>query len=162
MHIRWLFIAALLCGPLASAEESTVPEVEINAQREKLSVMRAEMVKLEEQFYTEYNKLNTDHQYDIFCDVEAATGTLLKARVCRPVFVSRATEAEARGLLDGHPAPPASMIILAKEADYEKNLLAVINQHPELRKLARERDALSKRYDAVRKKKLKGKIFVLD
>ena len=162
MNIRWFFIGAVLCGPLASAEESTVPEVEINAQREKLTVMRAEMVKLEDQFYSEYNKLNTDHQFDVFCDREAATGTLIKTRVCRPVFVSRATEDEAQALLRGDPVPPASMVILTKETDYEKNMLDVINNHPQLRRLVRERETLGKRYEAVRKKKLKGRIFVFE
>jgi hypothetical protein len=158
--IRWALIGALLCGPLAEAEQSPLPEVEINAQREKLAVMRAEMIKLEDQFFTEYNKLNADHQYDVFCDREAETGTLLKKRVCRPVFVSKATEEEAQALLRGESAPPANLTIMAKETDYEKNVLAVINKNPQLRKLVRERDALAKHYEAVRKAKFKGKIVV--
>jgi hypothetical protein len=170
MNIRWVLLGALFCFQLASAEqkpaehapESPLPQVEINAQREKLHVMRAEMIKLEDQFFAEYNKLNTDHQYDVFCDVEAETGTLIRKRVCRPVFVSRATEEEAQALLRGDSAPPANLTILAKEPDYEKNVLAVINKNPQLRKLVREREALEKRYDAVRKQKLKGKIFVFD
>ena len=41
-------------------------------------------------------------------------------------------------------------------------MLGVINKSPQLRKLVREREALEKRYDAVRKQKLKEKIFVFD
>jgi hypothetical protein len=163
LNIRWLFIiGALLSAPLTLAEESTVPEVEINAQREKLAVMRSEMVKLEDEFYTEYNKLNTDHQYDIFCHMEAPLGTRLKDRVCRAVFVDKATEAEAQALLRGETVTPASQIALMKETDYEKNVLAVINKHPELRKLIRERETLGKRYEAVRKQKFKGKLIVFE
>jgi hypothetical protein len=49
-----------------------IAEVEIEAQREQLHVMQAEIIKLEDQFFAEYNKLNTDHPYDSFCTFEAA------------------------------------------------------------------------------------------
>jgi hypothetical protein len=169
MNIRWLSLGALICCQLSFAQTAIaqkpadpLDEVEINAQREKLSVMRAEMVKLEERFYGAYNKLNSDDQYDIVCAVEAPTGSNIHSRVCRPVFVNRATEEEAQGFLLGYSVPPAKMVILAKSPDYEKNVLAVINQHPELRRIVREREALEKRYELVRKKKFKGRLIVWD
>ena len=170
MNIRWLPVGALICCQLVSAQQSIpekpadpLAEVEINAQREKLSVMRAEMVKLEDRFYAEYNKLNSDHQYDMVCNVDAPTGTRLKSRSCQPVFVNTATEEEAKSFLwGGHTVPPAIMVINGKWPAYEKNMLSVINQHAELRKLIREREALGKRYEAVRKIKFKGKLIVVD
>jgi hypothetical protein len=177
VNMRWLLSCALICCQLALAEQSvpklaqqSVPqkpadplaEVEINAQREKLSAMRAEIVKLEDRFYTEYNKLNSDHQYDMVCTVEAPTGTILQSRKCQPAFVNTATRDEALGFLGGYSVPPASVVVNGKWPDYEKNMLGVINKHAELRKLIRERDALEKRYQAVRKQKLKGKFIVFD
>ncbi len=170
MTIRWLPVGVLICCCEAIYAQQTVPqkpadplaEVEINAQREKLSAMRAEMVKLEDQFYSQYNKLNSDHQYDMKCTMQAPTGSNLKARVCRPVFANTALEAETRAFLGGDTAPPANMVIAEKQPDFDKNMLSVINQHAELRKLIREREALEKRYEAERRKKLKGRFIATD
>jgi hypothetical protein len=159
LMLSWMALAAT-----ANAAEPAepLPEVEINAQREKLSVMRAEMVKLEDRFYADYNRLNTDDEFDIVCGMEAATGTKLKSRVCKPVFVNRATEEEALAFLTGRPVKPAMITILAKSPAYEKNVLDIVNKHPELRKLVRQRESLEKRYERVRKQKFKGKLIVLD
>jgi hypothetical protein len=169
MNTRWsLASTALACLLLsiqaANAEkpEEPIDNVIISAHREKLTMMRAEVVKLENAFYDEYNKLNTDPQYDIQCLIEARTGTLIKKRVCRPVFVNTATAEEARGFLTGDPVPPANMVINDKWADYEKHALAVINKNPKLLKMIKEREAAAKRYETARRKKLKGKLFVWD
>lgn len=166
-----LILSALnLWGGLAIAAEapaagpdSSLSEIEINARREKLSALRAEMVKLEDRFYAKYNELNTDDQYDVGCNTAAPTGSHLNVRECQPVFVDRATEAEAQSLLPGgHFTAPASMVITQKWPTFEKTMGAVIATSPELRKLIKEREALEKRYQAVRKQKFKGKIIVFD
>src|SRR5262249_26326653 len=68
-----------------------VDEIVVKGRQNKLSALRMEYVKLEDRFYAKYNKLNTDHQWDVNCNGEAATGTRLKRRVCTPVFVDRIT-----------------------------------------------------------------------
>ena len=139
-----------------------IAEVEINAQREKLYVLRKELVKLEDQFYAKYNEINTNNQFDVHCRMERRTGTNLSARVCTPVFVDNATEDEARAFLEGRTITPASMVILEKTPAYKKNLLDVSKANPELRKVLMEIDTLQKRYEVVRKKKFKGKVIVFE
>ena len=51
---------------------------------------------------------------------------------------------------------------LEREPLYQDRALAVINAHPELRKLIRERDELEKKYEETRKKRFKGKWILFE
>jgi hypothetical protein len=155
-----LFIAA--DADAAGLTDELVPEVEINARRESLRHLRSEVVRLEEDFYAKYNELNTDDQYDVQCDQTEPTGSTLRRRECHPVFVNRATAAEAYAFLGEDPVPPASSVIVRKWPAFEKTLLKAIKTHPELQKLAATHAAMQKRYEVVRKLKFKGKVIVLD
>jgi hypothetical protein len=166
---HWTWPLALICCQAAFAQQAPaskpaepIEEVEINAAREKLRDLRAELVRMEDQFYAKYNEMNKDDQYDVVCHMEARTGTILKSRVCRPVYENDATEAEARALLDGRSAPPASMVVLSKYPDFRKNMLDLMRKSPELRRVVKDREALEKRYQAVRKKKFEGKVVVFE
>jgi hypothetical protein len=130
--------AAELSGPVDS--------VTVKAHREKLRALSARMVKLEDQIYSDYNKLNPHPQYNIVCTVDAPTNSHLRYRQCLPVFVHDAREGEALdllqqlGVLGAHPARPASMVI------EEKDLL----------KLDQEYGVLEKDYEAMLKEMLPG------
>jgi hypothetical protein len=165
-------IGAAAASPPSTAPPSYPPdEVIIDAQREKLSVLRTQIVKLEDQIYSDYNKLNSDHQYDIICTTDVPTDSHLGNRQCLPVYVHGARTGEAMNYLDqfrsgsgvdGYPGRPASMVILERRDAFMKNFRKVINSHPELLKLDREDGELRREYEAVRKQKFKGKILVLD
>jgi len=115
--------------------------------------LRQNMIRTEDRFYALYNELNKNHDFDVHCHIEAPTGRIIKDRVCRVAYVENAQEVEVKGFLDGHSAPPADMVGQARQADFEKNFLQVVNSDPRLRKLVREREALGKKYDAeVRKR----------
>ena len=148
-------------GPAQSSGEPRI-EVEIRAQYEKLSVMRAELVKLEDQFYAEYNKLNTDRQYDVVCRMEAYTGSHLLSRVCEPAFVAGAEREETRAALQGHAVPLAILTIQEKTPGYQKNMATLVEKHPELFRLVKERSELAQRYEAVRKQKIHGQTIDWD
>jgi hypothetical protein len=144
-------------------------EVEISARRAKLSEMREEMVKLENRFYAEYNRLNSNHWWDVLCRGESPrTGGRIKFRVCRPRFVDQMVGPGRAG--DGGPefisyavaAAPNRSHMLKKWADYERNMLSQINNSADLRRLVREREEMEKQYEAARRQKLKGKIVVLE
>ena len=142
----------------ANEPNKAIDEVEVTGHIDKLRLMRDEMVKIEDKFYSEYNKLNKDKQFAVNCVREAPLGTRLKHRICRPAFMEDATSDEARSFFDGTNAPPASLVINAKWGDYKKNVLAIINGNKKLLKLVKEREAMEKRYEEARKKKFKGKI----
>src|SRR5688572_9100926 len=90
MIARWLPLSVLM-GSVAVAQQPApadrLPEVEINARRQKLADMRARIVEAEDRFYEEYNKLNLSDDFDMVCHMETPIDSHLKSRVCRPVFV---------------------------------------------------------------------------
>ncbi len=141
-----------------------VDEVVVQGRYQRLSAMRMEYEKLEDKFYDEYNKLNTDHQWDVNCRREAPIGTLLKRRVCTPVFVGKIEGDFFANTLQGH-ADGGSMWIWVqpKREAFKKNMVDAVNKNPKLLELLMKRNAAQQRYDEVRKKKFAGgKIIVLD
>jgi hypothetical protein len=150
------------------SQQNSLDEVIIAAQREKLSRLREELQKTENAFYEEFNKINTDPQYETHCRFKSRAGSRISEHVCTPKFVDTAFEVEAqaftRNYVDGHfyYAPPANEVILEKMPSYRKKVLELTQKDTKLGKTARDYLALTKHYDAVRKQKLKGKWFVWD
>jgi hypothetical protein len=141
-------------------------EVEVTARRAKLSAMRAEMVSIEDRFYVEYNRLNTDHWWDVLCGRERlADRTHPEVRVCRPRFEAQQMSPSTWGVGESAitvPVPENRDLTLKKWAKYEQNMRTQIDRSPELQRLIREREDLQKRYEATRKAAFNGKIYVFD
>jgi hypothetical protein len=152
-----LFSIGINAAALSNAAEPAAPpldSVTVKAHRENLRVLSARMVKLEDQIYSDYNKLNPHPQYNIVCTVDARTNSHLRNRQCLPVFVhdARANEAldflQQVGALGGHPARPASMVVEETRDDFKRNYREVIHSNPELLKLDQEYGLLEKAYEA--------------
>jgi hypothetical protein len=152
--------AAYAAAPGAVTETTELPEVQVLGKR--LYQMRQDIIKAEDRFYAKFNELNTDDDFDIHCTMEAPTGTRLKQRACRVQFYEKAQADEARAFLTGDYAPPADLVVLQRHAEYEQKALALLKAHPELLKLARERDALEKKYNATRKERFKGRWILFE
>lgn len=131
-------------APLGS-NERTLNEVLVEGS--PLWKLRKKMVQVEDKFYALYNEVNKDKDFNVNCHIEKPTGRIIKERVCRVEFIEDAQAVEVQAMLDGHNAPPAAMVAEAREVDFEKHFLQVVNSDPRLRKLVRERDALGKKYD---------------
>ena len=117
------------------------------------------MLVLRDQIYSEYNKRNSDHRYDILCTADVPTATHFKDRESLPAFMKDAQvdaamdfleETESNSAIDGYPARPVSMIALAQQDAFKSNFLKVMKSHPKLRNLALKYQALEKDYDAAR------------
>ncbi len=147
---------------VAASAAERMPEVEINARRESLSHLRAEIVRLEDNFYSKYNQLNADKQYDIQCSREAPTGSILRRRNCLPVFVNRATEDEARRCFGVIRRRPRAVSSCASGPTSRRRWWRRFRHTRSLQKLSAEHAAMQKHYAMVRKLKFKGRIFVLD
>lgn len=137
-------------------------EIIIRGRREKLSRLKAEVLKAKEAFYDAFDQVNTVKEYETHCDSEVPVDTHIAARVCNPEFVHAATSDEAMSVLEGYPGRPASMVISAKMPAYHQYVHDLVHQSPKLRKVLGRYYALSKHYEAVRKEKFKGKWFVWD
>lgn len=141
-----------------------VDEVIVHGRYEQLSAMRKEYEQLEDKFYDEYNKLNTDHQWDVNCGREAPVGTRISGRVCTPVFVETIERDFYAGTLQGRATTGSVWIwIQPKREGFKKNMVDTVNKNPKLLELLMKRNAAQQRYEEARKKKFaRGKIFVWD
>ena len=149
--------------------DEPIDEVTVRGKYEKLSAMKAEYVQLETRFYEEYNKLNTDHQWDVHC---SDNSDFMKSRVCLPVFVERvmedtswASRGNHAGGVEGGRSDTALVwvSIQPKLPAYRENMRTLVKKNPKLLELLMKRNAVAQRYAAARKKKFgNGKIFVWD
>jgi hypothetical protein len=147
-------------------------EVEVTGKYEKLSAMRKEYELLEERFYAEYNKLNSNHDFDIKCSTDSAV--FIKLRRCQPVFIDKAYRDATWGAggssgfggadaLTGYAQPAVWVWVQAKLPAYRQNMRDQIRKNPRLLELLMKRNAAAERYQVVREKKFEGgTLFVWD
>lgn len=152
---------AAAAPPVPAEPSDATASVTVQAQRQKLMDLSVQMAKLEDRIYSDYNKLNPHHQYDIFCTLDVPTDSHLRNRQCLPAYVEEARADEAldfvqqAGGMGGRPARPASMVVLQNRDDFIKNYRRVINSHPELLELDRKYGELQKAYQAALHGRLK-------
>jgi hypothetical protein len=141
-----------------------IDEVIVQGRYKRLSAMRKEYEELEDKFYDEYNKLNTDHQWDVNCSREAPLGTRLERRVCTPVFVDKVEHDFYANALQGHGDGGSVWVwIQPKREAFKKNMVSAVNTNPQLLELLMKRNAVQQRYEELRRKKFAGgRIFVPD
>jgi hypothetical protein len=148
--------AAPAPSPIMPVLRAPLDQVKVTAEREGLNAMREEIQRLDEQFYAAYNNVNTAHQYDILCTTQARRGTDVAQHICQPAFVNEAMRNAAADGTDSRCTPAAVVLILQKTPEHQRNMRKVVAKHPELLKLLKERHELARRYEALRKEKLKG------
>jgi hypothetical protein len=78
-----------------ASNDEIVEDIVVVAQKSQ-SDLRREVYEAEEHFYSVYNDLNDDKDYDVRCFYEKPTGTNIKNHVCRARFVTKAYERYAR------------------------------------------------------------------
>src|SRR5690349_6707097 len=86
-----VFVAAILPTDLshAAGKQQTLEEVIVSGSHLKPYELRQRIVEAEDRFYSRYNEINDEDEFDVNCIVVASTGTNLKHRICRPVFEER-------------------------------------------------------------------------
>ncbi len=118
---------------VASNDETIVDTVV--AGQKSLSEMRRDVFQAEEDFYSVYNKLNDDKEYDVRCFYEKPTGTNIKNHVCRARFVTKAYERHARrnrNNLSRVANQSADPVLAEKTATYQEKLETLFAADPEL------------------------------
>jgi hypothetical protein len=152
--------------------EGTLDELVVEAKRTRLTELRNEMIRLEDEFYARYNELNENDDFDISCAREARVGTRLERRYCRAVYENEIMAVEGRDYhIDllrccdtstpipkgterppAQPPVPAIVMIEARKPDFRKTMVTVTSAHPELTELLRQRAEAAQRYEATRRK----------
>jgi hypothetical protein len=95
--------------------------------------LRLEIERAEDAVFARFNAITSNHEFDIHCELEKATGTRIPQRVCGPVFLHEAQARSGRDVvltLQGFSGADTEQIYVGQAA-YEYKLLDA-----EMRKLA--------------------------
>lgn len=144
----------------AVEEEEVLDEVVV--QGTKLWKLREAVVDAEERFYSLYNELNKDKDFDVTCRMEAPLGTRLKKRGCHISFMEDAQAEYAQAMVIGSFAPDPNQVWVERMAQYRDNARKLLTSHPELLKLAEVRARAEKKYNDERKKRFKGRWILFE
>ena len=139
--IAFLCLLSVAAFPIAAVgqEEGTSNDETIEdnvvVDQKSLSELRKDAYKAEEEFYSVYNKLNDEKEYDVRCFYEKTTGTNIKNHVCRARFVTNAYDRHARrnrNDMSRMANQGAIPIPAEKTARYQEILETLIAADPEL------------------------------
>ncbi len=117
-----------------ASNDETIDNIVVVGQK-SLADMRRDVFQAEEDFYSVYNQLNDDKDYDVRCFYEKPTGTNIKNHVCRARFVTKAFERHARrnrNNLSSVANQSADPIMAEKTAKYQVKLETLVAANPEL------------------------------
>jgi hypothetical protein len=157
-----VFVAAILPTDLshAAGKQQTLEEVIVSGSHLKPYELRQRIVEAEDRFYSRYNEINDEDEFDVNCIVVASTGTNLKHRICRPVFEERVIQEHGRemflirqdvqeqirlGAVTRAPGTPSFMPmdrIVIKRPAFRKHMRHVVEQDKGLRDLLKLRATL--------------------
>lgn len=113
---------------LASVDQP-IDNIVVSGQKSQ-AMLRQELWKAEDDFYSLYNSLNDDGLYDVRCVDEAPIGSRIKVQVCRPVFVSRAiSDGDVINVTNLNTNP----VIAGEMATYREKMNTLIAANPELK-----------------------------
>jgi len=157
-----VFVAAILPTDLshAAGKQQTLEEVIVSGSHLKPYELRQRIVEAEDRFYSRYNEINDEDEFDVNCIEFASTGTNLKHRICRPVFEERVIQEHGREVflirqdiqdrvaygyrITAPAAPPPMPIdrIVIKRPAFRKHMRHVVEQDKGLRDLLKLRATL--------------------
>ena len=117
-----------------ASNDETIDDI-VDVGQKSLAEWRRNVFQAEEEFYSVYNKLNDDKEYDVRCFYERPTGTRVKNHVCRAKFVTKAYARHAarnRNDLSRVANQDADSVLAEKTATYQEKLETLIDANPEL------------------------------
>jgi hypothetical protein len=142
----------------------------IAVSAEKPSAIRGEITKTEDAYFALYNRLNTVRQFDMICRKDRATGSSFLVRICQPRYVLAMQEANAsqrmqaavqsgassgpansRGPDVGNSVAAGVSAASVQQDAFNKNMLEVLQNSPELQALGQKRDELQARLQEATK-----------
>jgi ABC-type sugar transport system substrate-binding protein len=129
-------LVAVLAVPMAAVgqDEEAIDDIVVVGQK-SINKLRRDVNQYEEDFYSAYNKLNDDPEYDVRCFYEKATGTRIKNHVCRARLVSNSYSSHAarnRSDLKRVANQGASPELAEKTVKFQDKMETLIAANPEL------------------------------
>jgi hypothetical protein len=117
-----------------ASNNETIDDIVVVGQK-SMATLRREVFEAEEDFYSLFNDLNDDRDYDVKCFYEKATGTNIKNHVCRARFVSKAFSAHAarnRNDITRVANQDANPAMAEKTAKFQEKMETLIAANPDL------------------------------
>jgi hypothetical protein len=164
VRVPALTLAVIAVLSSASHAEAPIDEVVVTAARDRVLALAKEVRKAEHRYYDLYNQLNTVRDYVVKCRDEASTGSRFTWDGCQPVFEEKSRSAEGStftrmfqgensgggsGAAPDPPGAPASVAISARRPDFQKHMVELTRENPELARLLNEYSEAIKKYDSA-------------
>jgi hypothetical protein len=118
-------------APFPSLDAGSIVD-EIIVRSRSLERLQIEVFQAEPKFYDAFNAANTNHEFDIYCELRAPTGSHIQQRVCRANFVAKLEAQAAEAFMRGDPPPPTYAMMKAKEPLLYEDIRTVAQEHPEV------------------------------
>ena len=83
------FVTIFFTTLLASAQVHAAEEEQIVIEDLTVPQLRAEIEKIQDEYYAVFNRLNEDDDFDIVCQKFTPTGTNIPQVGCEPTFVTK-------------------------------------------------------------------------
>ncbi len=132
---------------LASVDQP-IDNIVVTGQKSEAE-LRRDLWKSEKNFYSLYNSLNDDSEFDVRCTSEARTGSRIKAQVCRPVFLQNAIRV---GDVNNVTNMDANPVIAKDMAEFQRKVRALISANPDLKTAANTYGAAQTQFAAASEK----------
>jgi hypothetical protein len=110
------------------------PLEEVIVRGRSMGDLRSELYRAQEQFYSVFNALNSDDEYDIHCEYRAPVGSHIRRRVCVPNFVGELTAESAKWMMMHRGDFPVRGAILRKHRELRAEMARLAVEYPELGK----------------------------
>jgi len=129
------FVTILFTTLLASAQVHAAEEEQIVIEDLTVPQLRAEIEKIQDEYFTVFNRLNEDDDFDIVCQKFTPTGTNIPQVGCEPTFVTkRRSESANNYRTGGDDLLTNDALIKELQPEFEKltamlNDLATSNQY---------------------------------
>lgn len=133
-----LVVASLACslpafGADTEATAGTPPD-EVFVQGRRLAELRDAVRGAEDRFFSLYNQLNSNDEYDIHCGERAPVGSRIRKRVCEAEFTGVLTSKTAAAVMGGAAAvaPAFITVMRRKEQLLAADVRRLVIAHPPL------------------------------
>jgi hypothetical protein len=153
-------------GQATPAEESA-PEAEITPEEivvygeKSVIVLRNELYRAEERFFTMFNSLNSNDDLDVKCEKITFVGERRRYNICRPQFALKREAEMSQDAITTHSTLDTSRLSGTEHAAYvRKNsrqmwaeMADLVKEHPELQKELADLQKANQALSADRQKK---------
>lgn len=163
-HTVICLISILAAGPFMAQDKASesgenvqaepIDEITVIGEKTLLNLKYAAQ-QAEDDFFTLFNELNEDDEFDVYCDNESNTYSRIKRRTCWSPFERDVDQEELRYQLEsgGRMGARNEGLIKAKRKQQAEMLMKIVVENPELQKLYRRYGEANVRFYSERQRR---------